>query len=75
MRARFGTEFKLVTPGIRPADTATDDQSRVATPAAAVRAGASWLVIGRPITAALDPARALARINHEIAIALEGCNT
>ncbi len=75
MRARFGAAFKLVTPGIRPVDTATDDQARVATPAAAVRAGASWLVIGRPITAAPDPARALANINHEIAIALEGGNT
>ncbi len=74
MRARFGADFKLVTPGIRPADAAADDQSRVATPAAAVRAGASWLVIGRPITAAPDPALALARINTEVANALEGSN-
>ncbi len=75
MRARFGPGFALVTPGIRPVNAATDDQARIATPAAAVRAGSTWLVIGRPITGAPDPALALACINAEIAIALEGSNT
>jgi len=75
MRSRFGPDFQLVTPGIRSAEAAADDQARVATPAAAVRSGSTWLVIGRPITGAPDPALALARINTEIANALEGSTT
>jgi orotidine-5'-phosphate decarboxylase len=67
MREHFGTGFDLVTPGIRPLASAADDQTRIATPAAAVLQGASYLVIGRPITRAPDPARALADINAEIA--------
>ncbi len=55
-----------VTPGIRPADAAADDQERVATPAEAIARGADWLVIGRPITAASDPAAAAAAIAAEI---------
>jgi orotidine-5'-phosphate decarboxylase len=66
LRGRFGPGFDLVTPGIRPPDAATDDQSRVATPAAAVRAGATYLVIGRPITRAADPAQALAAIQAQL---------
>lgn len=52
-------EFLKVTPGIRPGGTPTEDQSRVATPAAAMKAGASHLVIGRPITRAHDPSQAV----------------
>jgi orotidine-5'-phosphate decarboxylase len=63
MREAFGPSFKLVTPGIRPAGSAKDDQARIVTPAAAVQSGADWLVIGRPITQAPDPAAALAAIN------------
>jgi len=72
MRARFGTEFELVTPGIRPAQAAADDQARIATPTSAVRDGSSYLVIGRPITRAADPAAALAAINSEIDLAMKG---
>jgi orotidine-5'-phosphate decarboxylase len=72
MRARFGGAFDLVTPGIRPADAAADDQARIATPAHAVRDGSSYLVIGRPITRAADPAAALVRINSEIESAMKG---
>jgi len=59
--------FRLVTPGIRPAGSASGDQKRVMTPAAALAAGASHLVIGRPITAAPDPVAALRAIEEEIA--------
>ncbi len=72
MRARFGPGFDLVTPGIRPADAGSDDQARVATPAAAIRAGSSYLVIGRPITRAPDPAAALAAIEAQIESASKG---
>jgi orotidine-5'-phosphate decarboxylase len=66
MRARFGPDFCLVTPGIRPAGAASDDQSRTMTPAAALQAGADYLVIGRPITRAPDPLAALSAIQAEI---------
>lgn len=59
-------ELTRVTPGIRPAASAADDQARVATPAEAIRRGADWLVIGRPITGAADPAAAAAAILDEI---------
>lgn len=61
-RAALGSEALVVTPGIRPAWAAVDDQSRVASPAAALISGASHLVIGRPITSAQDPASAVERI-------------
>lgn len=66
LRRELGASFSLVTPGIRPADASLDDQSRVLTPAAAIRNGASYLVIGRPITQAADPLLALRKINAEI---------
>ena len=72
MRDRFGTGFALVTPGIRPADAAVDDQARVATPGGAIRNGSSYLVIGRPITKAADPVKALADIDAEVRGALAG---
>jgi orotidine-5'-phosphate decarboxylase len=55
----------VVTPGIRPVGDAAEDQARVATPATAVEAGADWLVVGRPITSADDPAAAASRISGE----------
>ena len=69
LRAQRGAAFKLVTPGVRPAASGLDDQVRVATPAAAIAAGASYLVVGRPVTQAPDPQAALAAINAEIAAA------
>jgi orotidine-5'-phosphate decarboxylase len=72
LRSRCGAGFLLVTPGIRPAQAASDDQQRVTTPAAAVTAGADFLVVGRPVTRAPDPLAALRAINDEIAAALKG---
>lgn len=66
LRVACGGDFCLVTPGIRPVVAAAGDQRRVMTPAAALAAGADYLVIGRPITAAADPALALAQIAAEI---------
>ncbi len=66
LRAACGKNFKLVTPGIRPAGTALNDQARVMTPEAAIAAGADYLVIGRPITGAADPLAALDAINASI---------
>ncbi|MGA9032540.1 MAG: orotidine-5'-phosphate decarboxylase [Sulfuricaulis sp.] len=66
LRRRFGKDFLLVTPGVRPTGVATDDQSRTRTPADAVADGSDYLVIGRPITRAADPVAALAAINREI---------
>ena len=67
LRDACGPQFNLVTPGIRPADGDAGDQKRVMTPRAAVDAGASYLVIGRPITQAADPVVMLQRIQAEIA--------
>ncbi len=67
LRAECGPGFKLVTPGIRPAGSTRDDQARIVTPDAAVRDGADYLVVGRPITQAADPLAALASINASIA--------
>jgi orotidine-5'-phosphate decarboxylase len=58
LRAALGEDFLLVVPGIRPAGSDVGDQKRIMAPADALRAGASWLVIGRPITGAADPASA-----------------
>src|SRR5262245_28432547 len=65
IRARLGREFFAVTPGIRPAGGERHDQKRVATVESAVRDGASLLVLGRAITAAADPAVALAAAREE----------
>ena len=65
-------EFLIVTPGVRPARSAHDDQKRVMTPAEAVRAGADFIVVGRAILRADDPARAAEDINAEIARAEAG---
>ena len=66
LRKQCGNKFSLVTPGIRPAHASLDDQSRVMTPQAAMQAGSSYLVIGRPITKASDPLQALLAINQDI---------
>jgi orotidine-5'-phosphate decarboxylase len=71
LRRRFDSRTYLVTPGIRPAGAAADDQKRAATPAAAITAGADMLVVGRPITAAPDPAAAAQAILTEIRSTLE----
>jgi len=56
LREEFGRDFTIVTPGVRPAGSGADDQARVVTPAEAIAAGASYIVVGRPITGASDPA-------------------
>lgn len=66
LRQHCGSGFCLVTPGIRPADSSADDQSRIMTPAAALQNGSSYLVIGRPVTKAADPLLALQNISREI---------
>ncbi|MBS1156574.1 MAG: orotidine 5-phosphate decarboxylase [Proteobacteria bacterium] len=66
LKAACGREFKLVTPGIRPATASLDDQNRVMTPEAAMAAGSDYLVIGRPITQSTDPVATLQSINASI---------
>lgn len=66
IRAEVGPDIRLITPGVRPAGASTDDQVRIATPAATLAAGADLLVIGRPITGAADPAAAVAAIAAEL---------
>ena len=56
LREEFGNDFTIVTPGVRPAGSGADDQARVVTPAEAIAAGATHIVVGRPITEAKDPA-------------------
>lgn len=70
IRKACGDEFAIVTPGVRPADASLDDQKRVMTPGEALRAGADFLVIGRPISAASDPVVAAAKIVAEMRTAL-----
>lgn len=67
LRGACGSNFKLVVPGIRPAGSVADDQRRVVTPAEALALGADYLVIGRPINAAPDPAAAARAIAEEMA--------
>ncbi|ARN72905.1 orotidine-5'-phosphate decarboxylase [Oceanicoccus sagamiensis] len=66
LRKEIGSDFQLVTPGIRPANAEQGDQRRVATPSSAMASGSSYLVIGRPITQHADPLAALAAINQEL---------
>ena len=66
LRSEFGADFVIVTPGVRPAGTAPGDQARVVTPADAIAAGATYIVVGRPITAAADPAAEARAILAEI---------
>src|SRR3954463_11157275 len=70
LRKLVGHRINLVTPGIRPAGTAAGDQKRIMTPARAIVAGADYLVVGRPITAAADPKAAADAIQAEITQAL-----
>jgi orotidine-5'-phosphate decarboxylase len=70
LRQELGENAQLVVPGIRPVGAAIGDQKRIATPADAIRAGASHLVVGRPITNAADPAKAAQSILNEIANAI-----
>jgi orotidine-5'-phosphate decarboxylase len=66
LRKALGPGFMLVVPGIRPAGADTGDQKRIMTPAEALKHGADWLVIGRPITGAADPASAARAIHDEL---------
>lgn len=66
LRQEIGTNFCLVTPGIRPINAMPNDQSRIATPQMAIQNGADYLVIGRPISQAADPLLMLQRLNKEI---------
>jgi orotidine-5'-phosphate decarboxylase len=66
VRTELGNEFAIVTPGVRPAGTGRGDQVRVVTPAEAIAAGASHIVVGRPITEAADPAAAARSILEQI---------
>jgi orotidine-5'-phosphate decarboxylase len=70
LRKLVGHQMNLVTPGIRPAGSSSDDQKRIMTPARAIAAGADYLVVGRPITGAADPKAAADAIQAEIAQAL-----
>ena len=67
LRQHLGDDFLLVTPGIRPVNSAQDDQKRIMTPANAIGSGSSYLVIGRPITQADDPMKSLSEISQSIA--------
>ena len=71
LRQQFGPDFAIVTPGVRPAGSGPHDQARIVTPAEAVAAGASYVVVGRPITEAPDPAAETKAILGQIASAPE----
>jgi orotidine-5'-phosphate decarboxylase len=71
LRRACGPNFLILIPGVRPAAFSTNDQARVATPQDAVRAGANYLVVGRPITAEKDPVTAALRIRDEMIAAAD----
>ena len=71
IKARFGDDLAVVTPGVRPAGASADDQKRVVTPGDAIRAGADYLVVGRPIVSAPDPRESASAIAREIAAAMQ----
>jgi len=66
LKSQLGAEFKLVTPGIRLADSAADDQRRIVTPQKAMQLGSDYLVIGRPITQSTNPLQTLVEINSSL---------
>ena len=66
LRSQCGSDFTLVVPGIRPAWTSADDQKRIIVPSEAMRRGADYLVVGRPITRSEDPSAAARRIGEEM---------
>lgn len=66
LREACGNDFKLITPGVRPAGSSQDDQTRIMTPEDAIKSGSDYLVIGRPITQAENPAAALESISQSI---------
>ena len=66
LKAALGSEFKLITPGIRLSDSAADDQRRVVSPPDAIALGSDYLVIGRPITESPDPLGTLLWINQSL---------
>jgi orotidine-5'-phosphate decarboxylase len=66
LKESLGEDFKLVTPGIRLANSAADDQRRIVTPADAMALGSDYLVIGRPITQSADPLATLLEINRSL---------
>jgi orotidine-5'-phosphate decarboxylase len=72
IRSVVGSDFLIVTPGVRPQGSATQDQARAVTPASAIKSGADYLVVGRPITRAADPRAAADAVIAEIAEALAG---
>ncbi|PLX90888.1 MAG: orotidine-5'-phosphate decarboxylase, partial [Desulfuromonas sp.] len=69
IREACGSDFLIVTPGVRPSFASQDDQKRVTTPGEAISSGADYLVIGRPISAAADPAEAARLIVEEMQMA------
>jgi orotidine-5'-phosphate decarboxylase len=74
VQSQFSGALKILVPGVRPAGTAAHDQVRIVTPAEAAAAGASYVVIGRAVTAAPDPVAALTRIRAELQLARESKN-
>jgi orotidine-5'-phosphate decarboxylase len=66
LKRRHGPDFLVVTPGIRPAGSKSSDQVRTATPADAIRAGADYLVVGRPVIEAKDPVAVVAKMQEEM---------
>jgi orotidine-5'-phosphate decarboxylase len=66
VRQRLGDQLSILVPGVRPAGSDPGDQARIATPAEAIQAGATFVVVGRPITAAADPPKAARQILNEI---------